>query len=145
MKVADIVSEKDSFDVIATSMDTPLRDAARVMADKRIGVLVCRDASGGVEGILSERDIVRAAAERPEDLPNLFVRDLATRNVVFCKFGDDVNSVAAQMKRHGFRHMPVCAGKMLGGVISITDIFRHYITHQPDQATALLKSYADPD
>ena len=62
MQVTHILREKGG-EVIAVSSDTSLSEAARLLAHKRIGAVVVRDAAGGLAGILSERDVVRAIAE----------------------------------------------------------------------------------
>ncbi len=62
MQVRHILGEKGR-DVIAISSDATLSEAARLLARKRIGAIVVRDEAGGLAGILSERDVVRAVAD----------------------------------------------------------------------------------
>ena len=102
-------------------------EAAQMMADERIGVLVCCDDPTVVCGIISERDIVRAFAEQSDRVANLRVSDLMTQNVELCQPIDDLRSVMKRMKRGGFRHIPVVDEGRLRGLVSVTDVLNFYI------------------
>jgi CBS domain-containing protein len=62
MLVSNILKEKGR-DVLAIAPEATLFEAARVLTLNRIGALLVRDSKGGLRGIISERDIVRAVAE----------------------------------------------------------------------------------
>ncbi len=143
-KVSALLEEKGDFNVISVSPHTAIVEAAQVLAREKIGVLVCRDSEGGLVGIFSERDLVKAVADNNRDFASLSVRDLASPEVVTCKLADDLKDVIRTMGCGGFRHMPVVAGGQIVGLISVTDIFRHYTRHAPDDQAEILCAYADP-
>jgi CBS domain-containing protein len=144
-KVSDLIAIKDNLDTISTTLTTPIVNASQVMAESRIGVLVCRDEQGSIEGIISERDIVRAVAEQPQEIHKLLVSDVATRDVLTCRMSDTLERVTQKMKQKHCRHMPVLTGKMLVGLISTTDIFRYYVEYSPQDVAQISDFYKSND
>lgn len=140
-KIRELLERKLINDVVGAPEDMPAAEAAAILAKKRIGILVCRAAAGGMAGVLSERDIVRAVSERGGDLTGLTAADLITRNVQTCSPDDDMKAVVGIMGRGGFRHMPVIDGDRTVGVISVTDIFRFILENRPHDRVDVLKSY----
>ncbi len=120
MKVHQILQAKGR-EVASMTGDASVADAVKLLGERRIGALVVVDASGNLEGILSERDVVKAMATHGMDMSGRKVRDLMTSEVQTCKPADDVNSVMARMTAGRFRHVPVLDGGELAGVISIGD------------------------
>ena len=78
MTIAAVLRKKGN-DVISVSPETLAVEVARLIASRRIGAVLVRDPQGGVLGIISERDIVKAVAERPNATHGVFVRDIMTR------------------------------------------------------------------
>ncbi|EDZ44907.1 CBS domain protein [Rhodobacterales bacterium Y4I] len=96
--------------------------AVEALRDKRIGALVVTDQNGALQGILSERDIVRRLAETPgHTLPQL-VEDIMTREVKTCKPDDLLIDVAKVMNEGRFRHLPVVKDDRLCGMITVGDV-----------------------
>ena len=121
MLIADILRNKGS-QVEITTADTPLRDAIAVLASKRIGVLVVSSDGRKIDGILSERDIVRGLASQSTDFSSHTVGDLMTSNVFTCGPDATVASVMELMDDKRIRHVPVTVNNDLAGVVSIRDI-----------------------
>ena len=69
MTVGKILMKKGAA-VVSTSPDTLVSEAAKILVDKRIGLLVVVDGSGAIQGVVSERDVVRAVAEDPKRIVN---------------------------------------------------------------------------
>src|ERR1700761_1594413 len=101
-----------------------LREAARMMAARRVGaaVVVDPDHAGGV-GILTERDILLsvAAGESPDDEA---AGDHCTQDLVFAGRHWTMEEAAAAMVRGGFRHLVVVEGQDVVGLLSMRDIVR---------------------
>lgn len=121
MLIADILRDKGS-QVQTTTAGTPLKDAIAVLASKRIGVLVVSSDGRKIEGILSERDIVRGLANESTDFSSHRVGDLMTSNVFTCGPDTTVASVMELMDKKRIRHVPVTVKNELAGVVSIRDI-----------------------
>lgn len=121
--------------VLATAS---VMDAARTLAQHRIGAVVIARSDGGVAGILSERDIVRRLAEAGPEILNLPVRDLMTHDVVTCTAETSVDEVMTRMTHGRFRHIPVVdAGARLVDVVSIGDVVKEHVEEIEHEATAL--------
>ena len=122
MKINSLLSTK-SATVITIGPGQKVSLAISMMASHNIGALVVTNNAGRVVGIISERDIVRMAAQR-EDVTGLAVADVMTRKVVIGVPEDDIISVAHTMTEKRFRHLPVIDEGRLVGIISIGDILK---------------------
>lgn len=126
MTVRMILDEKGR-DVTTVSRETTLMDAARVLTEQKIGAVVVVDPDRQILGILSERDIVRAIAERGGEVMDQQVASVMTRKVVQCQEESSINEVMEIMTNGRFRHLPVAISGRLAGIISIGDVVRRRI------------------
>jgi CBS domain-containing protein len=106
MTVATILAVKGR-DLVTIEPSASLADAATLLAEKRIGAVLILGADRRIVGILSERDIVRALAERGADVLGEPVSVAMTRKVSTCNEAELVASVMERMSAGKFRHMPV--------------------------------------
>lgn len=118
--VADILAGKGR-NVFTIRADETLGRAVEELRDRRIGALIVADETGRLEGILSERDIVRKLAETPGQTLPQKVGDIMTRKVETCTPDDQIVSVLKRMSAGRFRHMPVVEGETPVGMITIGD------------------------
>ena len=102
---------------------TTLADAAKLLADRKIGAVLVMSGSR-MEGILSERDIVRSLGERGAAVLTEPVSGVMTRRVVSCRPADTVASIMETMTTGKFRHLPVIDGGLVVGLISIGDVVK---------------------
>lgn len=122
MTVRSIIGRKQLQQIITVKPTDLVRTAAEVLAKHRIGaVIVSRDGEI-VDGILSERDIVRALGTAGVGCMTQPVQDLMTAEVIGCHPDDTANSVMEKMSDGRFRHMPVIENNRMVGVISIGDV-----------------------
>ncbi len=121
MLIAAILRGKGSG-VQTTRAEASLKSAIDVLASQRIGVLVVSSDGRRIDGILSERDIVRGLANDSADFGAYTVGDLMTSKVFTCAPDDTVASVMALMDEKRIRHVPVAVGEELAGVVSIRDV-----------------------
>jgi CBS domain-containing protein len=122
MNIASILATKGDK-VVTVRADQTIREALGVLAQHNIGALVVVDAALRPIGILSERDIVRAAARNEAVFPQL-VSQLMTRDLVLGSPGDDVGAVGHTMVQRRIRHLPVMDGGKLVGMVSIGDVVK---------------------
>ncbi len=139
MTVATILNEKGR-DVAKIGQDASVSDVARALAAAKVGALVVTGESGGVVGIVSERDIIRAIAQSGPDCLMQAVSGIMTRTVVSCGPGETVDAVMRKMTSGRFRHMPVMEDGALVGIISIGDVVKTHIAEVELEAQSL-KSY----
>jgi CBS domain-containing protein len=137
MQVRHILHGKGR-DVVAVTSSATLTEAAQLLTDRRIGALVVKDNTGQLIGIISERDLVQAIAERGAAALEDQVGDHMTHAPETCAECDTVEMVMEAMTRGRFRHVPVLDGDMrLCGMISIGDVVKTRIAETVSEAAAL--------
>lgn len=136
-RVSTVLARKGT--VVATiAPDAPLTSAALKLAEYDVGALVVSEDGTTVDGILSERDLVREIARsglvhwarRP-------VRDVMTRDVSTCQPDHTLEDLMSMMTNQRIRHVPVLADGKLSGIVSIGDIVKTRLDELEVQAKAL--------
>jgi CBS domain-containing protein len=109
--------------VLAVGPGHTLRDAARLMSERRVGAAVVIDPDASGPGILTERDVLASigAGESPDAE---LVADHLTRDVVYAEPGWSLEEAAAAMVRGGFRHLIVVEHGETMGILSVRDVVR---------------------
>ena len=122
MLIADILSAKGSG-VETVAVDATLQEAVGILARQKIGALLISRDGRRIDGILSERDIVRRLAVEGIDLATERVGDLMVSSVHTCRPEATVSQVMRLMDEKRIRHVPVVVDDdVLAGVVSIRDI-----------------------
>jgi CBS domain-containing protein len=122
--VHQILNSKGDTSVFTVMPTTLISEAVQLLAEKRIGGVVVSSDGVAVEGILSERDIVRSLALRGAVCLTETAADMMTRNPSCCARGDSADTVLARMTDGRFRHMPVTEGGALVGIVTIGDVVK---------------------
>ncbi len=122
MKVADILRSKGSAVETVQPTDS-VGVAVQKLADFGIGALVVSSDNETVEGILSERDVVRAIPDSDE-LTSTRVAELMTAKVTTCTPDQSVDDLVSMMTTGRIRHVPVQVDEKLVGIISIGDVVK---------------------
>jgi CBS domain-containing protein len=136
MLVADLIKSKGG-DVYSVTANEPVTTAIALLCAKRIGAALVLDEDGGVAGILSERDLVRAMNRFGREMFDKKVGDLMTAPVVTCAPGDPVPAIMGMMTAQRFRHVPVVDDGRLLGMISIGDVVKSRIEEAQSEVDAL--------
>ncbi len=139
MFVSDILSQKGGS-VFTVSPETSVAQVSQQLSVRRIGSVLVLDGEGGVAGIVSERDLVRALASHGAKALELDARQVMTRDVVTCDPDDTIDQVMEIMTRGRFRHLPVVRRGELLGLVSIGDIVKSRLEETRHEAEAL-KAY----
>jgi len=141
--VSDVLNHKGRTIVSILPSET-LENAARLLTEKRIGAVVVLDRRGKLAGILSERDIVRAIADRGNAALAIRVEDMMTKEVSTCQPTDSVKEIMKMMTLRRHRHVPVVdSGGELVGVVSIGDAVKARLEEQASEV-AVLRDLALP-
>ena len=136
MNVSQLLGDK-GHEVITVQPHRTLADAVKVLAERRIGAVAVTGADGGLVGILSERDIVRAMSERGAAALDRTVGDTMTRNVVTCTETDTIGHLMERMTAGKFRHLPVVEDGRLVGIMSIGDVVKWRLAEMESETSAL--------
>ncbi len=137
MQVHQILRSKPKTDVFTVKPSSSVSDAARLLAERRIGAVVVSEDGKVPLGILSERDIVRDLGRRGAGCLADTVDALMTRNLISCGPKDSADSVLEKMTAGRFRHMPVMEGDNMVGIISIGDVVAARISELAMEKDAL--------
>jgi CBS domain-containing protein len=136
MTVSVILAGK-SRDVATIEPNATLSAAVGMLAEKRIGALLILGADRRVVGVLSERDIVRALAERGAEALGEPVSRTMTRNVSTCTEKETISSIMERMTEGKFRHLPVVEQGRLVGIVSIGDVVKHRVREMEQDSAAM--------
>ena len=139
MTVSIILANKGR-DVVSIEPTATLSATVALLAEKRIGAVLILGAGGRIAGILSERDVVRALAERGPGALTEPVSQIMTRKVSTCTENETVSSIMERMTEGKFRHLPVVDQGQLVGMVSIGDVVKHRL-HEMERDSAAMHDY----
>jgi CBS domain-containing protein len=140
MSVSEILKQKGA-EVETIPSDATVREAVDRLRVQEIGALVVSSDGQDVEGLISERDVVRGLADHPDDLLDLKVKDLMTTSVRTCSREDGVEKVMLEMTEVRARHFPVVDGGKLIGIVSIGDVVKNRLEEVELEKRVLRDSY----
>lgn len=120
MLVHEILSSKGAEVVFSIHPDATVVELLNALAEHNVGALVVSTDGARLEGIVSERDVVRKL--RDVDAPReARVRDIMTTDIHTCSPEDSLGDLMAVMTQYRVRHVPIVEGNRLVGVLSIGD------------------------
>lgn len=136
MLICDLL--KNQVAVSAQAHQTVL-EVASMMVEHNIGAVpVLQD--GQLAGIFSERDLMSRVVVAGKDPARTPVKEVMTDDPLTVAPNDPLETCMTLMKRHGFRHLPVCAGRELKGVVSLRDILLHDLDEKDDEVR-MMRAY----
>ncbi|MGA7805743.1 CBS domain-containing protein [Bradyrhizobium sp.] len=130
------ILEAKGQQVLSVEPDAKLSVAIRMLSERKIGAVLVMS-QGRIEGILSERDIVRVLGERGAAVLDEPVSEVMTRKVVNCRRSDTVGAIMEMMTMGKFRHLPVIEGDRVVGLISIGDIVKWRVQEYESEQEAM--------
>jgi CBS domain-containing protein len=139
MSIQSILDHKGGK-VVTIPPDTRVGAAALRLRLEQIGAIIITS-DGRIEGILSERDIVRGLTEHGAEVIDLPVSALMSRNVHTCRPNAEIRDVMRLMTQHRIRHVPVVENGALRGIVSIGDVVKSRVQDM-ELETNILRDYA---
>ncbi len=135
MTIARLIEHREGA-VFSCAVDTLVREAIAMLAEKRIGALPVV-AGGAVAGIFSERDVIYQLQAQGPGVLDKPVGDVMTAPAVTVAPDTDVMAALALMTRRRIRHLPVVQGDSMVGFISIGDLVKYRIDRAEAEAEAM--------
>jgi len=128
MKVTQLLDQKGK-EIFTISESKTTCEAIAKLNEKQIGALIVIDDAGEIAGIISERDILRAAFNTKAELCDHLVKEIMTpkKDLITTEATESVAQVMHKMTEHKIRHLPVLRGKELEGIVSIGDVVKHQL------------------
>mgnify|MGYP006086020207 CR=1 FL=1 len=137
MLVQQILKSKPSDLVVTVLPGTLVSEAAKILADRKIGTVVISADGKKANGILSERDIVREIANRGASCLTDTVDKYMTSKLITCARSESADSVLQMMTEGRFRHMPVVEDGVLVGLVTIGDVVKARLSELAMEKNAL--------
>ena len=142
MQIYELIKNQDTYR--AEAKQTVL-EVAQAMVARNIGAVpVLRD--GLMVGIFSERDLMKRVVVEGRDPRSTRVEEVMTQDPLTVGPQEELQTCMLLMRRHGFRHLPVCEGKELRGLVSLRDLMLHDLNEKDDEVR-MMRAYiqASPD
>jgi CBS domain-containing protein len=136
MRISDVLRVKGP-QVVTVTPDTDVRQLLNVLAEHRIGAVVVSADGATVDGIVSERDIVRALAERGPAIITEPVTAIYTADVYTVGVDTELEELMRIMTERKIRHLPVVTNGTLAGIVSIGDVVKKRIDELETERSAL--------
>jgi CBS domain-containing protein len=141
MRITDVLRRKGDL-VVTIPPEEPVRALLAALAEHKVGALVVATADGHVEGIVSERDVVRHLQARGAGVLDEQVGAIMTAPVHTVLPEATVDELMVLMTERRIRHVPVVVDGRLTGIVSIGDVVKHRIEElqsERDQLTAYIQ------
>jgi CBS domain-containing protein len=126
LRITDVLRRKGDL-VVTIKPDETVHALLDALAQYKVGALVVSSGDGRVDGIVSERDVVRRLQSHGAAMLDLPVRSIMTTEVHTCSTDDSIEDLMVMMTERRFRHVPVVVDERLVGIVSIGDVVKHRI------------------
>ena len=136
MVVSQLLKEKGS-QVFTVTKETSVGEITRLLATKRIGAVVVTDGKDSLEGIVSERDIIRGLDEFGPSVIEHPAKSLMTKNVITRDLDAHVEELMTAMTASRIRHLPIVSEGKLAGLISIGDVVKNRVQELESEGNML--------
>lgn len=124
---------------VSAEMHQTVLEVAAMMVNRNIGAVPVLQ-GGQLVGIFSERDLMSRVVVGGKDPARTPVSEVMTENPLTVEPKDSLETCMTLMRRHGFRHLPVCEGRDLKGVVSLRDILLHDLDEKDDEVR-MMRAY----
>jgi CBS domain-containing protein len=140
MRVADVLKGKSSA-IKSIAPDATIKELADRLRLEEVGAMIVRSNADEIDGIVTERDVVRGFSTFGGAVESKRVSELMTRRVVTCSPDDPISQIARIMTERRIRHLPVREAGQIVGIVSIGDVLKRRIDEMQLEA-AVLRDYA---
>jgi CBS domain-containing protein len=136
MLIYDLIKGQETYRADA---EQTVLEVAKAMVDRNIGAVpVLRD--GQLIGIFSERDLMKRVVAEGRDPRVTLLFEVMTEDPLTVCPTEEPATCMHLMRRHGFRHLPVCEGKQLCGIVSLRDLLLHNLDEKDDEVR-MMRAY----
>ncbi|MGA2743453.1 MAG: CBS domain-containing protein [Candidatus Sulfotelmatobacter sp.] len=136
MRICDLIKHQDTYQA---ELGHTVLQTVRVMVERNIGAVPILHNSKLV-GIFSERDLMRRVVAECRDPRSTCLAEVMTDDPLSINMNESLENCMALMRRHGFRHLPVCHDGQLIGVVSLRDILLHDLDEKDDEVR-MMRAY----
>jgi CBS domain-containing protein len=136
MRIYDLIKNQETYEA---EMGVTVLEAVRTMVDRNIGAVPVVH-NGKLVGIFSERDLMKRVVAEGLDPRRTCLAEVMTEDPLTINTNEDLQNCMSLMRRHGFRHLPVCHEGQLVGIVSLRDILLHDLDEKDDEVR-MMRAY----
>jgi len=136
MRICELIKDQETYHA---ELGHTVLQTVRAMVERNIGAVPIIH-NGQVVGIFSERDLMRRVVAEGRDPRSTCMAEVMTDDPLAVGTGEDLETCMALMRRHGFRHLPVCHDGHLVGMVSLRDILLHDLNEKDDEVR-MMRAY----
>jgi CBS domain-containing protein len=136
MRIHDLIKSQQTYQA---EMDATVLEAVRAMVDRNIGAVPVVH-KGQLVGIFSERDLMKRVVAEGCDPRTTCLAEVMTEDPLTVNTNEELESCMALMRRHGFRHLPVCHEGQVVGIVSMRDILLQDLNEKDDEVR-MMRAY----
>ena len=136
MLICDLIKDQDTYQA---ELGHSVLETVRAMVERNIGAVPVIH-NGKLVGIFSERDLMRRVVAECRDAASTCMAEVMTDDPLTINTNEDLENCLALMRRHGFRHLPVCQEGQLVGMVSLRDILLHDLNEKDDEVR-MMRAY----
>jgi len=136
MRICDLIKDQETFQ--AELGDTVL-ETVRTMVEQNIGAVPVLH-NEKLVGIFSERDLMKRVVAEGRDPRSTCLAEVMTDDPLTVNMSETIENCMALMRRHNFRHLPVCHDGHLVGMVSLRDILLHDLDEKDDEVR-MMRAY----
>jgi CBS domain-containing protein len=136
MRICDLIKNQETYQA---ELGQTVLEAVQVMVERNIGAVPVVH-NGRLVGIFSERDLMRRVVADGRDPRSTCMAEVMTDDPLTISMNEDLENCMALMRRHSFRHLPVCHEGHLIGMVSLRDILLHDLDEKDDEVR-MMRAY----
>lgn len=136
MLICDLIKNQETYQA---ELGQTVFQTVCAMVERNIGAVPVVH-NGQLVGIFSERDLMRRVVAEGRDTRSTCMAEVMTDDPLTVSTNEDVGNCMALMRRHGFRHLPVCHEGHLIGIVSLRDILLHDLDEKDDEVR-MMRAY----
>src|SRR5579863_4146095 len=136
MRICDLIKDQDIYQA---ELGDSVLETVRAMVERNIGAVPVLH-NGKLVGIFSERDLMRRVVGEGREPASTCMAEVMTDDPLTISMNEDLENCMALMRRHGFRHLPVCYDGQLVGMVSLRDILLHDLSEKDDEVR-MMRAY----
>jgi CBS domain-containing protein len=136
MRICDLIKNQETYHA---DMGQTVLETVRAMVERNIGAVPVLH-NGKLVGIFSERDLMKRVVSEGRDPRSTCLAEVMTDDPLNVSMNEELENCMALMRRHGFRHLPVCHEGHLVGIVSLRDILLHDLDEKDDEVR-MMRAY----
>src|ERR1700740_1180551 len=136
MRICDLIKDQETYQA---ELGQSVLETVRAMVERNIGAVPVLH-NGKLVGVFSERDLIRRVVAEGRDPHRTFMAEVITDDPLTISTDEELEDCMALMRRHGFRHLPVCHDGQLCAMVSLRNILRHDL-NEKDYEVRMMRAY----